>query len=98
MLPDRVVGLFGYGVCDARSLPDASRYVAVVLPYWLITLPTSVPLLLIAWRHWHDRGARRIAMGRCAACGYDLRESPGRCPECGAVSVATPPLPPTALA
>jgi hypothetical protein len=56
-------------------------YWVVAVPYWFIVLPTAV---LPAW--WWLRRRKtcaRRAAGRCSGCGYDLRGTPERCPECG---------------
>ena len=54
---------------------------------WPLGLSAILPA---AWggRVWRrrTRGHRRRAGGRCLHCNYDLRATPGRCPECGAVS------------
>jgi hypothetical protein len=49
-----------------------------------LTLAGFIPAVFILKRAKRLRS--RILEGRCLACGYDLRASPGRCPECGAVA------------
>ena len=39
--------------------------------------------VMLAARLRAHRAAARQASGLCPACGYDLRATPGRCPECG---------------
>jgi hypothetical protein len=54
---------------------------SVGVPHWFIAL-LCLPLPLIAFRRW--RRKRRIEReGLCRVCGYDLRASVDRCPECG---------------
>jgi hypothetical protein len=53
----------------------------IAIPYWapfaLLSLHPLARMLGTLHR------ARRRRQVRCVACGYDLRASPGRCPECG---------------
>jgi hypothetical protein len=51
------------------------------LPHWPICIATFIPPLLHV-RSRRLRG-RRTRQGLCPTCGYDLRGTPDRCPECG---------------
>ncbi len=53
----------------------------VCVPYWSLELAATV--LPGVWMVRWNRRRRRLAAGCCVACGYDLRASIGRCPECG---------------
>ena len=61
-------------------------------PLWCIFLLTAVTPAV-----WIGRNARLVAKkrisGRCRRCGYDLRVTPDRCPECGTVPRQVPAAP-----
>lgn len=72
--PDRPAAIFGV---DLREWGASA-------PCWFLLLLTGLPAAL--WLRALRRGrrrARRVRDGLCVGCGYDLRGSPGRCPECG---------------
>jgi hypothetical protein len=51
------------------------------LPHWFLLVVFALPLAL---RLMARKPRGRVGM--CQVCGYDLRATPDRCPECGTVS------------
>jgi hypothetical protein len=81
--PTRTSGVVRLHERASVPWPDRERWVTV--PYWSLALAfVSVPLAYVLMRV--ARARRGAPAGCCGACGYDLRASPGRCPECGKVS------------
>ncbi|HEX4793604.1 MAG TPA: hypothetical protein VH370_07430 [Humisphaera sp.] len=94
-LPRRALrprGLFGFefyqGQVRHYVLLPSSRFWGVTMPLWFIAAMFGV-LPAIQWGRIHRAriARRRASAGLCAACGYDLRASSGRCPECGLLTV-----------
>jgi hypothetical protein len=61
---------------------------------WNTSMPLGVPGALLLYvmvilNRWHRQLRKREHAGLCPSCGYDLRATPDRCPECG-TAVAGP--------
>jgi hypothetical protein len=67
--------------------PQSTRVCFWAIPHWFaVGVFVILPFASLSGRHLATLRRRRcIAEHRCIFCGYDLRASPDRCPECGAV-------------
>lgn len=79
--------LGGFGVAHVSDRPANELFRSagvLMLPKWApIAILLAMPLVTLrAWLRKRRQG-KRLNNGLCLNCGYDLRASPARCPECG---------------
>lgn len=69
-----------------RGVVETRLHHEVIVSSGFLVLVAAV--LPVAWLVIAYRSRRVARQGRCVHCGYDLRATPDRCPECGAAANA----------
>jgi hypothetical protein len=69
-----------------RRLGYPLHSMQVDVPLWAPV--AAAALLPLGWTVTAVRRRRQVNAGRCKTCRYDLRATPGRCPECGSENPA----------
>jgi hypothetical protein len=72
---------FEFAYRHDNDAPNVSNLLSVTMPLAVLFFPAAI--FFAVWnRHWLRR---RRQEGHCPICGYDIRATPERCPECGEV-------------
>jgi hypothetical protein len=81
---------------DVRNVRPNDRWVRQIwFPHWTLGILGIIPLIALFLRGARRRS--RIRRGLCGECGYDLRASQHRCPECGTPFLRARSEPPVAI-
>ena len=78
----------GTELCISQLSMNRANVRSVRINYGLIiTVAAMLPLISCMMRlRRRSRGRQRLRSDQCVGCGYDLRGTPGRCPECGQIA------------
>jgi hypothetical protein len=81
--PERFYGIVAQRWKPIRFVRLSSHFRELIIPHWVFVILFAIAPL-IRFRAWRRHRCRAQA-GVCTKCGYDLRATPDRCPECGTV-------------
>jgi len=79
---------FHTSLAPRSTPPSGTDAWFILVPYWFLAAAALAPTVLFGRRLAMQM--RRSNRNECLKCGYDLRASPGRCPECGAIRPTNP--------
>lgn len=70
-----------WGIVTESGLGQWGEFIAMTSPW---SCPILISMVLPTLWIWRKR-RKAAPKGCCRVCGYDLRATPDRCPECGAI-------------
>ena len=79
---DKPTFSFG-GIALHRFHTTSVNYLGIAIPYWSLALFSSI--LPLIWLIRSRLRRQNKSSTCCPSCGYDIRATPERCPECGAI-------------
>jgi hypothetical protein len=89
--PVLAVGMMlGYGVIAVDLLSSRLSAPGLVISAAVLAICELAVVANIVARRYARRALARFLAGQCVKCGYDLRATPERCPECGTAPPAVP--------